>query len=296
MALWQPTKAKTTRPTLKRKAKAFYHMGKKVAIYIRVSSLDQAREGYSLAAQERTLRNYCSDKGYSVYELYADEGISGKDMVHRPSVQKLMQDAEERKFDIILFWALSRFTRSVSDLYQTVYKLNQLNIDLVSYTEAFDTSTPFGRAIVGILGVFAQLERELTSERVSFALDEKFKQDRYIPSHLKGYVAKNNKLQVIKKEADCVKLCFDTYLETHSLSETARILNRAGYKGKRGKEFSANSVKVILKNKTYTGYIKFKKEEKSGSHESIISYDTFKKVQKILTQKHNSRKRKNFKQ
>lgn len=271
-------------------------MSKKVAIYIRVSSLDQAREGYSLAAQERTLRKYCSDKNYFIYKLYADEGISGKDMTHRPAVQELIQDAEEKKFDIILFWALSRFTRSVSDLYQTVYKLNQLNIDLVSYTEAFDTSTPFGRAIVGILGVFAQLERELTSERVSFALDEKFKQDRYTPSHLKGYIAKNNKLQVIEKEADCVKLCFEAYLETHNLSETARKLNSAGYRGKRGKEFSANSVKVILKNKTYTGYIKFKKEEKSGSHESIISYDTFKKVQKILTQKHNSRKRKNFKQ
>ena len=271
-------------------------MAKNVAIYIRVSSLDQARDGYSLAAQERTLRKYCSDKNYFVYKLYADEGISGKDMTHRPAVQELMQDAEEKKFDIILFWALSRFTRSVSDLYQTVYKLNQLNIDLVSYTEAFDTSTPFGRAIVGILGVFAQLERELTSERVSFALDEKFKQDRYTPSHLKGYIVKNNKLQVIEKEADCIKLCFEAYLETHNLSETARKLNSAGYRGKRGKNFSANSVKVILKNKTYTGYIKFKEDEKLGSHERIISYDAFRKVQKILTQNHNSRKRKNFKQ
>lgn len=265
-------------------------MTKKVAIYIRVSSLDQAREGYSLAAQERTLRNYCSEKGYSIYKLYADEGISAKDMVHRPAVQELMADALEKKFDIVLFWALSRFTRSVSDLYQTVNTLNNLDIDLVSYTEAFDTSTPFGRAIIGILGVFAQLERELTSERVSFALTEQFKQDKYTPSFLKGYVKKDTKLQIIQKEADCVKLCFETYLETHNLSETARKLNSAGYRGKRGKEFSANSVKVMLKNKTYTGYIRFKKEEKSGSHESIISTDTFKKVQKILIQKHNSRK------
>ena len=268
----------------------------KVAIYIRVSSLDQAKDGYSLAAQERTLRKYCLDKNYSVYELYADEGISGKDMVHRPAVQRLMQDAENKEFDIVLFWALSRFTRSVSDLYQTVNRFNQLSIALVSYTEAFDTCSPFGRAIVGILGVFAQLERELTSERVSLALDEKFKQSKYAPSFLKGYTKKNDRLKIIKNEADCVKLCFATYLEKHNLSETARKLNSAGYRGKRGKEFSANSVKVMLKNKTYTGYIRFKKEEKSGLHESIISTDTFKKVQKILTQKHNSRKRKNFKQ
>lgn len=271
-------------------------MSKKVAIYIRVSSLDQAREGYSLAAQERTLKKYCSDKNYSVYKLYADEGISGKDMVHRPAIQELIQDAGEKKFDVILFWALSRFTRSVSDLYQTVYKLNQLNIDLVSYTEAFDTSTPFGRAIVGILGVFAQLERELTSERVSFALDEKFKQNKYAPAFLQGYTSKNDELKIVKREADCVKLCFESYLETHNLSETARILNSAGYKGKRGKDFSANSVKVMLRNKTYAGYIKFNGKEKFGSHEGIISADVFEKAQKILTQKYNPRKRKNFKQ
>nr|DAD69040.1 MAG TPA: integrase [Siphoviridae sp. ctFiA6] len=182
-------------------------MNKKVAIYVRVSSLDQAKDGYSLAAQERTLRKYCLDKNYSVYELYADEGISGKDMVHRPAVQRLMQDAEEKKFDVILFWALSRFTRSVSDLYQTVYKLNQLNIDLVSYTEAFDTSTPFGRAAIGILGVFAQLERELTSERVSFALNEKFEQNKYTPSYMKGYIKKNGKLHIIKKKKPNVLNC-----------------------------------------------------------------------------------------
>ena len=267
-----------------------------IYIYIRVSSLDQVREGYSLAAQERTLRKYCSDKNYFVYKLYADEGISGKDMTHRPAVQELMQDAEEKKFDIILFWALSRFTRSVSDLYQTVSALKNLDIGLVSYTEAFDTSTPFGRAIIGILGVFAQLERELTSERVSFALDEKFKQSKYAPAFLQGYTSKNDELKIIKKEADCVKLCFESYLETHNLSETARILNRAGHRGKRGKDFSANSVKVMLRNKTYAGYIKFNGKEKFGSHECIISADVFKKVQKILTQKYNPRNRKNFKQ
>ena len=264
-------------------------MTRRVAIYIRVSSLDQAKEGYSLAAQERALRKYCLDKNYSVYSLYADEGISGKDMIHRPAIQKLMKDAEEKKFDIVLFWALSRFTRSVSDLYQTVSKLTHLSIGLVSYTESFDTSTPFGRAAIGILGVFAQLERELTSERVSVALDEKFKQSKYAPSFLKGYLRKNDKLKIIKNEADCVQLCFDTYIQTKNLSETARILNRAGYRGKRGKEFSANSVKVILKNKTYAGYIKYLENEKSGLHKSIISIRTFNKVQKILEQKHRSR-------
>lgn len=88
----------------------------RVAIYIRVSTYDQAREGYSLEAQENALRKWCADRNYQVYEIYADRGISGKDIDHRPDMKRLLQDAKEEKFDMVIFWALSRFTRSVSDL------------------------------------------------------------------------------------------------------------------------------------------------------------------------------------
>lgn len=88
---------------------------KQVAIYIRVSTLDQARDGYSLDAQEKTLRKWCEERKYNVYDLYADKGISGKDIKHRPDINRLLNDAKNGKFDLVLFWALSRFTRSVSD-------------------------------------------------------------------------------------------------------------------------------------------------------------------------------------
>ena len=126
----------------------------RAAIYIRVSTLDQAREGYSLEAQENTLRKWCSEKKYIVYDLYADRGISGKDFDHRPDMLRLMRDAREGNFEIVVFWALSRFTRSVQDLYSTLEKFQKWNISMVSYTEAFDTSTPMGRAMIGIVGVF----------------------------------------------------------------------------------------------------------------------------------------------
>ena len=87
------------------------------AIYIRVSTLDQAREGYSLAAQEYTLRRWCDQNGHNVVAVYADEGISAKDIHHRPAMQQLLLDVKQHKFDMVLVWALSRFTRSVSDLY-----------------------------------------------------------------------------------------------------------------------------------------------------------------------------------
>ncbi len=113
---------------------------KRVAIYIRVSTLDQAREGYSLDAQEKTLRKWCDDRRYEIFDLYADKGISGKDIEHRPDMNRLLKDAREGKFNVVLFWALSRFTRSVSDLYSTMEKFQKWNIDMVSYTEAFDRS------------------------------------------------------------------------------------------------------------------------------------------------------------
>lgn len=160
---------------------------KRVAIYIRVSTLDQAREGYSLEAQEKTLRKWCDDRKYHVLDLYADKGISGKDIEHRPDMNRLLNDAKEGKFDIVLFWALSRFTRSVSDLYSTMEKFQSWNVDMVSYTEAFDTSTPMGRAMIGIVGVFAQLERELTSERVSAAMSERASQGKRTCSEILGY-------------------------------------------------------------------------------------------------------------
>ena len=97
----------------------------KVAIYIRVSTEEQAREGYSLAAQERSLREKCSREGWEVYDVYADRGISGKDITHRPAMTTMLDDASRHEFDLILVWALSRFTRSVADLYTTYENLQK---------------------------------------------------------------------------------------------------------------------------------------------------------------------------
>lgn len=162
-------------------------MEKFAAIYIRVSTLDQAREGYSLDAQERTLRKWCAEHEYAVYDVYADKGISGKDIDHRPDMQRLLSDAQDRQFDLILVWALSRFTRSVSDLYTTLELLRSYDVTFISHTEAFDTGTAMGRAMVGICGVFAQLERELTSERVSAAITERATQGKRTCNEVLGY-------------------------------------------------------------------------------------------------------------
>lgn len=256
---------------------------KRVAIYIRVSTLDQAREGYSLDAQERTLKKWCNDRKYIIYDLYADKGISGKDIEHRPDMNRLLKDARERKFDVILFWALSRFTRSVSDLYLTMENFQKLDIDMVSYTEVFDTSTPMGRAMIGVVGVFAQLERELTSERVSAALEERASQGKRTCSQILGYdLNGKDSFKINEKEAEYVRFCFNEYLLRKNLSEVANEARKIGYRGKRGKKPNAWMIQVILSRPQYCGYNTLHGKVYKGNFEPIIDVETYNKVHALL--------------
>lgn len=254
-----------------------------VAIYIRVSTLDQVKEGYSLDVQEKTLRNWCNTRNYKIFDLYSDKGISGKDIEHRPDMNRLLKDAEERKFDIVLFWALSRFTRSVSDLYYTMNKFQKWSVDMVSYTEAFDTSTPMGRAMLGMVGVFAQLEREITGERVSAAMAERALQGKRTCSEILGYdLDGKDSFKINVKEAEYVRFCFKEYLLRKNLSEVAHQANKLGYRGKRGKLPTAWSIQKILTRTQYCGYNSFLGEIYKGNYEPIIDVETFNKVSVLL--------------
>ena len=258
-------------------------MNMRVAIYIRVSTLDQARDGYSLDMQERTLRQWCEGKKHNVVNIYADRGISAKDIDHRPSMCQLLKDAKARRFDIVLFWALSRFSRSVSDLYTTMEEFQKWDISMVSYTESFDTSTPMGRAMIGIVGIFAQLEREITSERVAASMEERAIQGKRTCSEILGYDKDGKdsfKINIV--EAEYVKFCFEEYLKRKSLSDVAIIAKRRGYKGKRGKIPTAWSIEKILTCPVYCGYNQFHGKLYKGNHSPIVSIDIFNKVQMIL--------------
>lgn len=258
---------------------------KRVAIYIRVSTLDQAERGYSLDAQEKALRKWCEDHGHEVFFLYADRGISAKDILHRPEMRHLLEDAKRHKFDIVIFWALSRFTRSVQDLYFTMESFKKLGIDMISYTESFDTSSPMGRAMIGIIGIFAQLERELTGERVAAALRERAEQGKRTCSEVLGYdLAGKDSFTINAKESEYVRFCFDYYNKTKNLSRVAEEANRRGYKGKRGKSPTAWSIQKIITRPIYCGFNSFCGKLYTGDYEPIIDIKTFSLTQVLLMQ------------
>lgn len=258
----------------------------RVAIYVRVSTLDQAREGYSLAAQERVLREWCATNGYVIVDIYADEGISGKDIEHRPDMRRLLEDAQLGNFDLVLIWALSRLTRSVADLYDTWELLSSCGVDVKSYTEPFDTSTPIGRAMMGLLGVFAQMERELTAERVRVAIEERATQGKRTCNTVLGYdLDGKDTFKINELEAERIRYIFSKYIEYRNLSAVAELCRLKGYTGKRGRIQTAESIRVILDCPIYAGYNRHGGMLYRGNHPEIVSVEMFNTAQRYLHKK-----------
>lgn len=138
----------------------------RAAIYARVST---SNHGQDVGMQTRELREYCQHRGWQIAGEYLDEGISGsKDS--RPELNRLIADANRRRFDVVVVWRFDRFARSVSHLLRALENFNALGIAFVSLSEQIDTSTPTGKMIFTVLGAVAELERSLIAERVRAGL------------------------------------------------------------------------------------------------------------------------------
>ncbi len=134
---------------------------KRIAIYARVSTSDQSTE-----AQRLDLRRYVRERGWTLFNEFCDNGISGM-TDSRPALNELMNDAKKRKFDAVLVWRFDRFARSTKHLILALEEFRNLGIDFVSYQENIDTSSPLGSAIFTIISAVAQLERDIIAERVT---------------------------------------------------------------------------------------------------------------------------------
>ncbi len=206
-----------------------------VGIYIRVSTAEQANEGYSIEGQKDKLTSYCNIRDWSIYDYYIDGGFTGTNM-DRPQLKRLLLDISERKLDTVLVYKLDRLSRKQGDIIHLVEEIFIPNdINFVSILENFDTSTPFGRAMIGILAVFAQLERDSIVERTKMGKERRAKSGKYSggPAPI-GYRVDNGRLVVDEYEALQVKEVFNLYKD-HGQNKTASIMNNKGYKTKYGK-------------------------------------------------------------
>lgn len=252
---------------------------RRAALYIRVSTLEQAQEGYSVGEQRERLIAYCKAQDWLIADIYVDGGYTGSNL-NRPGIQKLMSETE--KFDVVLVYKLDRLSRSQRDtlyLIEEIFRPNK--VDFVSMQESFDTSSPFGKAMIGLLAVFAQLEREQIKERTWMGRVARAKTGLHhgggnIPI---GYDYEDGKLIVNPYEAEQVRKIYEWYLSGSSLKAITDKLQDAGYTNKYSSYNSWSSVRNILENETYIGRLHFGDVAVDHAHEAIITEEQFNAAQ-----------------
>jgi DNA invertase Pin-like site-specific DNA recombinase len=264
----------------------------KAALYTRVSTEDQAKEGFSLDSQIERLRSYCMARGWQVYKEYVDDGYSGR-YTKRPAYQELMDEIDS--WDVLLVLKMDRIHRNSRHFMEMMDELRRREKEFVSMTESLDTSTAMGRFVVDIIQRIAQLESEQIGERVYAGMHQKASTplERLDPdkspylgfNHPFGYDYLDGKLVVNSEEADVVRKIFASYLGGKSMGETAKGLNRLNIPTKRGGKWDKRTISKILKNPLYIGQVLWDGIVRSAPHESIIERENFDSVQGIIAKR-----------
>lgn len=247
--------------------------------YVRVST-DTQLDNYSIDEQSDRIRAYCAAKGWTLLNIYTDGGFSGGN-TNRPALQQMLQDIHRNQIDAVVVYKLDRLSRSQKDTLTLIEdELLAHNTDFISINENFDTSTPFGRAMIGMLSVFAQLEKDQITERFLMGRIGRSKAGYFhgggnAPT---GYDYIDGELVVNEYEATQVREVFQRFLDGKSINAIQRELS-AHYTTK----WTAIKVRNVLKNSIYIGKVKFYGQEYPGTHESLISPETFQMAQRLLT-------------
>lgn len=283
-----------------------------VAIYTRVSTEDQARDGYSLDMQLKKIKSYYEnyeDYEYDIYKVYEEPGISAKNTEDRPKFNEMVEDMKAHKFNIIVALKIDRISRDLVDFLKFMALAQENNCDVEFILDKVDTSTASGRMIMNIIAVFAQFERELIVERTNYGVKGAIEDGHFSGPPPLGYKRENKMWVINEEETGLVKEIFDLCLSGKTYSQISSIMKAKGlnkmfvrYKKdkKTGKEVAVyrkweeDSIGAILNNKAYIGIYEWGKSSKDreiveikGKIEPIISEEVFWQCQERI--KRNSR-------
>jgi DNA invertase Pin-like site-specific DNA recombinase len=254
----------------------------RVAIYTRVSTEDQAKEGFSLDAQLDKLRSYCKARDWTISREYVDDGYSGRYIKRRPAYKKMMCEIDS--WDVLLVIKMDRIHRNSKNFMLMMEELKKQGKEFVSMTESLDTSTAMGRFVMDIIQRIAQLESEQIGERVYIGMEQKAKTNGgvlgfNIPY---GYDYNDGTLSINTREAPVVRDIFTWYLSGKSMGEISKMLNMVKIPTKKGGIWAKKTISTILKNPLYCGYLRWEHYVNKSSHEPIISIQDFDTVQKEI--------------
>lgn len=252
----------------------------RAAIYIRVSTEEQAEEGYSLEAQRERLVAYCEAQGWDIADIYADRGHTGRKITTREEYKRMI--AEKDNWDTILVLKMDRIHRNSKNFMIMMEDLERWDKKFTSMQEELDTSTSIGRFVVDMIQRIAQLESEQIGERTYMGMAQKAENGGLLGFNPPfGYGIENNDLVTIDHEADVVRGIFNSYVSGRSMKEIAQELNGKGVLTRRGGHWTLYSIRQILHNPAYAGFRRWDGYLVKSGHASIIDQETFNRVQEL---------------
>ena len=257
----------------------------RVALYPRVSGHEQ-EDNYSIPEQIERMKKYCDSRDWMVYKIYTDSVQTGATM-DRPGLQSMIKDIENGKIDMVLVYKLDRLSRSQKDtLYLIEDVFDKHDVGFTSMTENFDTSSPFGKAVLGVLAVFAQLERDKITERTTMgkkarAAEGKWHGSKWVPI---GYDYEDGLLKPNEYEKMQVLEIADLFLKRTPVRTIATMMTEKGYKHKYG-EWEAKTIKRVLSNPVNLGLIKDGDTLHPGLHDAIIEEQVYDEIQVIMNER-----------
>ena len=252
-----------------------------VAIYTRVSTEDQAKEGFSLDAQLDKLRSYCKARDWIIGGEYIDDGYSGRN-VKRPAYTKMMEEMDN--WNVLLVIKMDRIHRNSKNFMMMMEYLKLKEKEFVSMSESLDTSTAMGRFVMDIIQRIAQLESEQIGERVYIGMEQKAKTKGgilgfNIPF---GYNYSDGFLSINTGEAIVIEKIFSWYKNGRSLGEIAKRLNEKKIPTKKERIWAKKTVSKILKNPLYCGYLHWQEYVYKSDHKPIVEITDFNEIQDII--------------
>lgn len=219
--------------------------------YLRVSTNEQANEGVSLDNQRKRIEAFCTAKDWELVDVYEDAGKSGKDL-NRDGIQKLIRDCSKNLFEVVVVYKVDRVCRRQRDLWYLIDDVFEANgIGFVSVNEPFDTTSAFGKASLGMIGIFAQLERDLIAERTRDALKYKKEKGDYLGTVPLGYDIVGGELQEREDELAIVNYAKRLRAGGYSLGKIADTFNGEDIPTKRGGKWHKSTVRYLLNNALY---------------------------------------------
>jgi len=253
----------------------------RIAVYTRVSTEEQAKEGFSLHAQIEKLRSYCKARDWIIAAEYIDDGYSGR-KTKRPAYTKMIEEMD--KWDALLVIKMDRIHRNSKNFMFMMEQLNKNKKEFISMSESFDTSTAIGRFVMNIIQGIAQLESEQIGERVYIGMEQKAKINGgvlgfNIPY---GYDYYNGKLNINTSEAPVIKNIYSWYLDGKSMGKIVQMLNYGKVPTKNQGEWAKKMISTILKNPIYCGYLHWEEYINKSNHEPIVDIQSFNTVQQLI--------------